>query len=231
MTAPNHSKAAIKAHPAPKREKFKTAKDYAEACRLVSEARIVFDAPKTAKAKVSTKPSKSPIARPGSSKNKQVAKNKAKAADKPKLTTAQKLDEIGEEEVFARIANCEFIHKIAESYEMSAGSLHTWLNARPEMYARAREQQADKLVADMLQIADDGLNDTYQDDNGNVRTDQDVIGRSRLRVEARKWLAGKMNAKKYGDRLNLDAEVKFADMTDEQLEAKLAAAMAAIVAQ
>lgn len=192
MKPPKHSKVAIKAHPAPDRADFKTAKAYAEACRLVSEARIAFD--------------------------------------KPKLTTAQKLDEIGEEVIFARIANCEFIHKIAESYKMSAGSLHAWLNARPEMYARAREQQADKLVADMLAIADYGLNDTYQDDNGNVRTDQDVVARSRLRVEARKWLAGKMNAKKYGDRLNLDAEVKFADMTDEQLEAKLAAAMAAIVA-
>lgn len=222
---PKHSKAAEKAHPAPKRENFKTAKAYAEACRLVSEARTEFDkAAKSAKAKVSAKSKQSTAARPGGSKNKQ----KPETAAKP-LTTAQKLDEIGEEEIFARIANCEFIHKIAASYEMSAGSLHVWLNARPEMYARAREQQADKLVADMLEIADYGLNDTYQDDNGNVRTDQDVVARSRLRVEARKWLAGKMNAKKYGDRLNLDAEVKFADMTDEQLEAKLAAAVAVIL--
>ena len=222
---PKHSKAAEKAHPAPKRENFKTAKAYAEACRLVSEARTEFDkAAKSAKDKVSAKSKQSTAARPGGSKNKQ----KPETAAKP-LTTAQKLDEIGEEEIFARIANCEFIHKIAASYEMSAGSLHVWLNARPEMYARAREQQADKLVADMLEIADYGLNDTYQDDNGNVRTDQDVVARSRLRVEARKWLAGKMNAKKYGDRLNLDAEVKFADMTDEQLEAKLAAAVAVIL--
>ena len=222
---PKHSKAAEKAHPAPKRERFKTAKAYAEACRLVSEARTEFDkAAKSAKAKVSARPSKSTIAPSGSSKSKQ----KPEKAVKP-LTTAEKLDAIGEEEIFARIANCEFIHKIAASYEMSAGSLHAWLNARPEMYARAREQQADKLVADMLEIADFGLNDTYQDDNGNVRTDQDVVARSRLRVEARKWLAGKMNAKKYGDRLNLDAEVKFADMTDEQLEAKLAAAVAVIL--
>lgn len=219
---PKHSKAAEKAHPAPKRERFKTAKAYAEACRLVCEARIEFDkSAKPAKAKVSAKSAKSTMALPSGSKSKQ----KPEKAVKP-LTTAEKLDAIGEEVIFARIANCEFIHKIAASYEMSAGSLHVWLNARPEMYARAREQQADKLVADMLEIADYGLNDTYQDDNGNVRTDQDVVARSRLRVEARKWLAGKMNAKKYGDRLNLDAEVKFADMTDEQLEAKLAALMA-----
>lgn len=117
-----------------------------------------------------------------------------------KKTTAEKLNDIGEETIFARIADCEFIHNIAQSYGMSAGSLHAWLDARPEMYARARERQADKLVADMIQIADDGSNDTYIDDNGNQKTDQDVVARSRLRVEARKWLAGKMNAKRYGDK-------------------------------
>ena len=71
---------------------------------------------------------------------------------------------------------------------------------RSEQYARARESQADKLAEDLLQIADDGLNDTYTDSDGNKRTDQDVIARSRLRVDARKWLAGKMAPKKYGDR-------------------------------
>lgn len=45
MPAPKHSKAAIRAHPAPVRADFKTAKEYAEACRLVSEARVAFDEP------------------------------------------------------------------------------------------------------------------------------------------------------------------------------------------
>lgn len=45
-TQKKHSKAAIKAHPAPVRERFKTAKAYAEACRLVEEARVAFDVPK-----------------------------------------------------------------------------------------------------------------------------------------------------------------------------------------
>ena len=44
-----HSKAAINAHPAPDRDKYEQAKDgscpeYAEACRLVSEARTAFNA-------------------------------------------------------------------------------------------------------------------------------------------------------------------------------------------
>lgn len=49
------SDAAIKAHPAPVRDEFNTGKEYAEACRLVSEARSRFD-------------SKNPVGRPTSYK-------------------------------------------------------------------------------------------------------------------------------------------------------------------
>ena len=150
-----------------------------------------------------------------------VIKPKAKRPAEKKLTHAERLDAIGAEVIMERIARCEFIHKIAESYGMSAGTLHTWLNARPELYVAARERQADQLVEDMLQIADDGRNDTYLDDDGNVHTDQDVIARSRLRVEARKWLAGKMNAKRYGDRLDLTANVT-TNVSIEQVDAQIA---------
>lgn len=70
-----------------------------------------------------------------------------------------------------------------------------------EQYARAREAQADTLAEQMLQIADDGTNDTQVDDEGNVRIDHDHIARSRLRVDTRKWLASKLAPKKYGDKI------------------------------
>lgn len=70
-----------------------------------------------------------------------------------------------------------------------------------EQYARAREAQADLLAEQILEIADDGTNDTYKDDEGMVRVDHDHIARSRLRVDSRKWLAAKMAPKKYGDKL------------------------------
>lgn len=79
-----------------------------------------------------------------------------------------------------------------------------WLadnKAFSDQYARAREAQADCLFDDILNIADDGRNDTYVDDNGNTRTDTDVIARSRLRVDARKWMAGKLRPKVYGDKV------------------------------
>jgi len=78
-----------------------------------------------------------------------------------------------------------------------------------DQYVRAREAQADRLAEEILEIADDGSNDTYTDENGNERTNQEVVARSRLRVDARKWLASKMAPKKYGDKIQ--QEVSGAD--------------------
>lgn len=72
-----------------------------------------------------------------------------------------------------------------------------------DQYARVREVGLEKMAEDILSIADDGLNDTYKDENGNTFTDNDVIQRSKLRVDARKWLLSKMLPKKYGDKLDV----------------------------
>lgn len=72
------------------------------------------------------------------------------------------------------------------------------------LYARAKEQQAEMQEEDLLTIADDGTNDTYIDDEGQVRVDHDVIQRSKLRIETRKWLMSKLAPKKYGDKVDLN---------------------------
>lgn len=144
------------------------------------------------------------------------------AFDKPKLTTAQKLDAVGIDVICEKVADCTTLQVIAGEVGVSKGSLIAWLANYPDQYARAREAQADKLAEDIIAIADDSSRDVYQDENGNERTDSEVVQRSKLRVDARKWLAGKMAPKKYGDRLNLDADVRVTDLTDEQVKAKLA---------
>lgn len=70
-------------------------------------------------------------------------------------------------------------------------------------YARAKEEQAELIFEDMLDIADDGSND-YMDKkmpNGDVIEvlNAEHIQRSRLRIDARKWVLGKLRPKKYGD--------------------------------
>lgn len=86
-------------------------------------------------------------------------------------------------------------------------SVFLWLSKHEdfsEQYTRAREAQADAMLEEILEIADDGKSDSYTDEDGNVRTNQDVIARSRLRVDARKWAMSKMAPKKYGEKLDLN---------------------------
>jgi hypothetical protein len=112
--------------------------------------------------------------------------------------------------ICVRLAEGESLRSICRDDEMPTQSMvFRWLaddnnKTFREQYARAREAQADHLAEEILEIADDGRNDTYEDENGNTRTDQEVIGRSKLRVDARKWLASKMAPKKYGDKLQTE---------------------------
>lgn len=155
---------------------------------------------------------------------------KAKSTVKPP-SVAERLEAIGIDAVCERVANCDFLENIAQDCGVSRGSLVKWLSsdAHNAVYARAREAQADKMAEDILSIADDGKSDTYVDADGKVCTDQEVIARSRLRVDARKWLASKMAPKKYGEKLaiggadDLPAIQSQTTLTDEQL-AHIAAA-------
>lgn len=74
-------------------------------------------------------------------------------------------------------------------------------DAFAQQYAQARARGYALLADELIQIADDGTNDSYVDDDGNVRTNQDVIARSRLRVDTRKWMLAKMLPKVYGEKV------------------------------
>lgn len=113
------------------------------------------------------------------------------------------------DEICERIADGESLRKICESEDMPAKTtVFRWLAderfaAFRDQYARAREAQADVFFEEIIDIADDGSNDTYQKDGAEL-TNHDVIARSRLRVDARKWAASKLAPKKYGEKLDLE---------------------------
>lgn len=67
-------------------------------------------------------------------------------------------------------------------------------------YARARLIQAHAMFDEILEIADDGTNDTYTTEDGEG-INYDVIQRSRLRVDSRKWYLSKALPKVYGDQV------------------------------
>jgi hypothetical protein len=70
-------------------------------------------------------------------------------------------------------------------------------------YAKAREIGYQGLADEILEISDDGRNDTYllDEETGAKGVDHDVIARSRLRVDTRKWLLSKALPKVYGDKI------------------------------
>ena len=119
---------------------------------------------------------------------------------RPSEFTQQIADQICE-----MLADGRSLRSICEADEMPAKStVFKWLAERKEFsdqYARAREAQADSWADDIVQISDDGENDTYKDEDGHERVSQDVIARSRLRVDTRKWLMARMAPKKYGDKI------------------------------
>ena len=82
-----------------------------------------------------------------------------------------------------------------------------------DQYAKAREAQADVLFEEILDIADEAQTTTklvgQGDDAEEIITyDSVAVARNRLRVDARKWMAGKLRPKKYGDKLELSGDEK-----------------------
>lgn len=93
-----------------------------------------------------------------------------------------------------RLADGESLRAICEDDNMPGRStIRQWLAAHPEFalqYAHAREEQA-HAYADMVVEA------------GTTATD---AGLGRLKMDALKWAASKLNSKAYGDKVDLNHE-------------------------
>jgi hypothetical protein len=94
----------------------------------------------------------------------------------------------------------------------SIATVYRWLNkdddkyqeAFLKFYTAAREQQAETFSHQCIEIADDGINDTYLKYNKKtgeteVLIDHDVLKRSELRIKTRQWVAAHLLPKKYGN--------------------------------
>lgn len=84
----------------------------------------------------------------------------------------------------------------------SLTTVYRWLQDSEEfreMYARAREDQADTLADEIVSIADEQKAALTAE---GKPYDPDV-NRDRLRVDARKWVAAKLKPRKYGDKVDI----------------------------
>ena len=92
----------------------------------------------------------------------------------------------------------------------SVSTILIWLRDKPEFltqYTRAKEEQADFLVEEMLDISDDKTNDVISTETGESGNSV-AVSRARLQVETRKWLSSKLKPKKYGEKLDLGGSVE-----------------------
>lgn len=99
----------------------------------------------------------------------------------------------------------------------SESTVYKWLNDIPEFseqYARAREVQAERYADEIINIADDISRDLIPFSG--------AIERSKLQVDARKWIASKLLPKKYGSfkaiEVKGEVETKQADLSHLSFE-------------
>lgn len=108
-----------------------------------------------------------------------------------------------------RLIEGESLRAICRDENMpNAATVCRWLALHDdfrEQYAHARIAQADTLADEILDIADDSSLDTKivgEDEREVCNTE--FVQRSKLRIDARKWLAGKMAPKKYGEKISTE---------------------------
>ena len=105
------------------------------------------------------------------------------------------------------LASGKSLREICKRDDMpSMVTVFNWLHKYDEFlnqYARAREEQAEAMVDEILSIADEKP-DYIRDDRGIKRIDPASVNRNKARVDARKWVAAKLRPKRYGDRIELN---------------------------
>jgi len=97
---------------------------------------------------------------------------------------------------------------IASDKVITMKTFYEWIDEDKEkvkQYARACEERTDAMADEIIEIADFTSNDTIATEKGDM-PDNEWINRSKLRVDARKWLMSKLQPKKYGDKLDLTSD-------------------------
>jgi hypothetical protein len=121
-------------------------------------------------------------------------------------------DEIADE-ICLRIAAGESVHRmVLDDHMPDERTIYRWLAKFESFrlkYARAREQQMEFYAQEILEISDDGRNDWMErfgqdGESLGYQINGEVVQRSRLRVDSRKWLMSKLAPKKYGDKLDVE---------------------------
>lgn len=111
--------------------------------------------------------------------------------------------------ICAKLSEGQSLRTVCKSDDMPCkATIFSWLRTNEaflDQYTRAKQESADALTDEMLDIADDSTND-YMMKKGEDGAEYEALNpehiqRSRLRIETRKWLSSKLKPKKYGDKI------------------------------
>ena len=83
----------------------------------------------------------------------------------------------------------------------SVETIFRWLHDNAsfrQQYTRAKQEQIESYIDDVIDIADDATNDWMVNEKGTIVANHDHINRARLRIDTRKWIASKLAPKIYG---------------------------------
>lgn len=136
-----------------------------------------------------------------------------------------------------RLAEGESMRSVARDESMPAlSTIFKWLREHKEFseqYAIAKEESADALVDDMLDIADNQVEQPLIVDGIPLQVDGKLVmvkdnvavNHAKLRVDTRKWAASKLKPKKYGERITQDVNNRhsFENISDAELESRIRA--------
>lgn len=119
-------------------------------------------------------------------------------------------------DIFQSIENGNSLRKSLIAVGISSSTFFIWIEedeTKSKQYVRATELRAEALLDEMFDIVDDTSSDYTgiaigEGEASEILLDKkpnyELIQRSRLRYDARKWLVSKLNPKKYGDKIDLD---------------------------
>ena len=95
-------------------------------------------------------------------------------------------------------------------------------------YTCAREERADGIFEDILDIADNTGDDLISLSDGREVVNHELIARDKVRIDSRKWILSKMNPKKYGEKTEVEhsGEIKTKDISNLSTEELIARAEA-----
>lgn len=135
------------------------------------------------------------------------------------------------DKICAQLADGDSMRTVCKPDDMpNKTTVFRWIRTNEEFrtqYARAKEESADSLTDEMLDIADNGENDWMlkHDKDGHEAwvANGEAMQRSRLRIDTRKWLASKLKPKKYGDKIQqeISGKLELTDLSEEELDRKL----------